>query len=134
MCRKRSRGSAARALLHRRRTQPARPRRASISFATATDVPCRTGRTGFADLLRQSAWSTIPARRALPAASSRGGNVFGAEGLEAGTRNLRFTTGAELRLFVPVFGLPLRFIYANNLTPLPGDRFESFQFDVGTSF
>jgi outer membrane protein insertion porin family len=63
-----------------------------------------------------------------------GGNVFGEEGLQFGTDNLRGTAGAELRLFVPVFGLPLRFIYANNLTPLPGDRFESFQFDVGTSF
>ena len=47
---------------------------------------------------------------------------------------LRYTAGVELRLFVPVFGLPLRFIYASNLDPLPGDRFESFQFDVGTSF
>jgi outer membrane protein insertion porin family len=63
-----------------------------------------------------------------------GGNVFGEEGLRLGSRILRGTAGAELRLFVPVFGLPLRFIYANNLTPLPGDRFESFQFDVGTSF
>jgi outer membrane protein insertion porin family len=63
-----------------------------------------------------------------------GGNVFGEEGLRFGTHNLRGTAGAELRLFVPVFGLPLRFIYAKNLTPLPGDRFESFQFDVGTSF
>ena len=63
-----------------------------------------------------------------------GGNVFGDEGLGIGARNLRATAGAELRLFVPVFGLPLRFIYADNLTPLPGDRFESFQFDVGTSF
>lgn len=63
-----------------------------------------------------------------------GGNVFGEEGLRFGAHNLRGTAGAELRLFVPVFGLPLRFIYAKNLTPLPGDRFESFQFDVGTSF
>ena len=63
-----------------------------------------------------------------------GGNVFGDEGLKPRIGSLRATSGAELRLFVPVFGLPLRFIYANNLTPLPGDRFESFQFDVGTSF
>jgi outer membrane protein insertion porin family len=63
-----------------------------------------------------------------------GGNVFGAEGIQIGAQHLRWTAGAELRLFVPVFGLPLRFIYAENLTPLPGDRFESFQFDVGTSF
>lgn len=74
-----------------------------------------------------------------------GGNVFGDD---CGTNpagqptcaggfqfdDLRYSAGAELRLFVPVFGLPLRFIYAENLNPLPGDRFESFQFDVGTSF
>ena len=63
-----------------------------------------------------------------------GGNVFGDEGIDFSFDNLRYTAGAELRLFVPVFGLPLRFIYAENLNALPGDRFESFQFDVGTSF
>jgi outer membrane protein insertion porin family len=74
-----------------------------------------------------------------------GGNVFGDDcgidlagqptcGVNFSMDNLRYTAGAELRLFVPVFGLPLRFIYAENLNPLPGDRFESFQFDVGTSF
>jgi outer membrane protein insertion porin family len=63
-----------------------------------------------------------------------GGNVFGDGGISFSPDKLRYTAGAELRLFVPVFGLPLRFIYAENLSPLPGDRFESFQFDVGTSF
>jgi outer membrane protein insertion porin family len=74
-----------------------------------------------------------------------GGNVFGDDcgvntanqptcGQSFSIDNLRYSAGAELRLFVPVFGLPLRFIYAENLNPLPGDRFESFQFDVGTSF
>jgi outer membrane protein insertion porin family len=63
-----------------------------------------------------------------------GGNVFGAGGIKPSFDALRYTAGAELRLFVPVFGLPLRFIYAENLNPLPGDRFESFQFDVGASF
>jgi len=65
---------------------------------------------------------------------SDGGNVFGKEGQQFSFSNLRWTAGAELRLFVPVFQVPLRFIYAKNLTPEPGDRFESFQFDVGTSF
>jgi outer membrane protein insertion porin family len=63
-----------------------------------------------------------------------GGNVFGKEGQRFSLDNMRWTAGAELRLFVPVFQVPLRFIYAKNLSPLPGDRFESFQFDVGTSF
>jgi outer membrane protein insertion porin family len=74
-----------------------------------------------------------------------GGNVFGDDcGINAAGQptcgqgfsfdHLRYSAGAELRLFVPVFGLPLRFIYAENLNPLPGDRFESFQFDIGTSF
>jgi outer membrane protein insertion porin family len=63
-----------------------------------------------------------------------GGNVFGDGGQKFSFEALRATAGAELRLFVPVFGLPLRFIYSENLTPLPGDRFESFQFDVGMSF
>ena len=63
-----------------------------------------------------------------------GGNVFGEGGRRFDLEDLRATAGAELRLFVPVFGLPLRFIYAENLTPLPDDQFESFQFDVGLSF
>jgi outer membrane protein insertion porin family len=47
---------------------------------------------------------------------------------------LRMSAGGELRVFVPVFGAPLRFIYATNLDPLPDDRFESFQFSIGTTF
>jgi outer membrane protein assembly factor BamA len=49
---------------------------------------------------------------------------------------LRYSAGAEMRIFVPVFGAPLRFIYSKNLDPLPGDEsvFESFQFSIGTSF
>lgn len=62
-----------------------------------------------------------------------GGNVFG-NGQSVDLSNLRTTAGAELRVLVPVFGAPLRFIYATNLDPLPNDRFESFQFSVGTSF
>ena len=42
--------------------------------------------------------------------------------------------GLELRIFVPVFGAPLRFIYASNLDPLPNDNFESFQFSIGSTF
>jgi outer membrane protein insertion porin family len=49
-------------------------------------------------------------------------------------QHLRYTAGVELRVLLPVFGAPLRFIYAKNLSPLPQDSFESFQFSIGTSF
>ncbi|HVT59752.1 MAG TPA: outer membrane protein assembly factor BamA [Thermoanaerobaculia bacterium] len=47
---------------------------------------------------------------------------------------LRYTAGVELRIVLPVFGAPLRFIYSKNLRPLPKDEFETFQFSIGTSF
>lgn len=59
------------------------------------------------------------------------GNVFD------GSMNfddLRQSAGGELRIFAPVLGVPLRFIYAVNLDELPGDSFEDFQFSIGTSF
>ena len=47
----------------------------------------------------------------------------------------KFTfAGGELRIFVPIFGAPLRFIYSSNLDPRPLDRFESFQFSIGATF
>jgi outer membrane protein insertion porin family len=46
----------------------------------------------------------------------------------------RWTAGVELRVLVPVFGAPLRFIYAFNLDDKPYDEFESFQFSIGTTF
>lgn len=61
------------------------------------------------------------------------GNVFG-EGQNFNLSNLRKTAGVELRITLPVFGAPLRFIYAKNLDPQPQDSFESFQFSIGTSF
>jgi outer membrane protein insertion porin family len=61
------------------------------------------------------------------------GNVFG-EGQSFDLSRLRYTAGAELRVLVPVFGAPLRFIYAVNLDRQPNDRFEDFQFSIGTSF
>ncbi len=71
-----------------------------------------------------------------------GGNVWGdfkdstgkliKQSIDPG--DLRWTAGAELRLLVPVFGAPLRFIYAKNLDSLPGDEFDSFRFSVGASF
>lgn len=46
----------------------------------------------------------------------------------------RYSTGAELRIFLPVFQFPLRFIYAMNPDPHPHDEFESFQFTIGNTF
>lgn len=71
-----------------------------------------------------------------------GGNVWSDFTTAAGQRikqsfdlqNLRWTAGAELRVLIPVFGAPLRFIYSNNLTPLPGDEFDTFRFSVGAVF
>ena len=47
---------------------------------------------------------------------------------------LRYSTGAELRIFLPVFQFPLRFIYAYNVDPTPADEFETFQFSIGNTF
>ncbi|HVT43004.1 MAG TPA: outer membrane protein assembly factor BamA [Thermoanaerobaculia bacterium] len=47
---------------------------------------------------------------------------------------LRYSTGAELRIFLPVFQFPLRFIYAVNPDRQPGDQFQSFQFSIGNTF
>lgn len=59
--------------------------------------------------------------------------VYG-PGQKVDVNRLRFTAGAEVRIFVPVFGAPLRFIYSKNLDPLVDDDFESFQFSIGTTF
>lgn len=48
---------------------------------------------------------------------------------------LRYTAGAELRITLPVLGgAPLRFIYARNLDPKPGDNFQAFSFSIGSTF
>ncbi|HWM89467.1 MAG TPA: outer membrane protein assembly factor BamA [Thermoanaerobaculia bacterium] len=60
-------------------------------------------------------------------------NVFG-EGQTFDLSNLRTTAGVELRVLLPMFGAPLRFIYAKNLDPRPQDDFEDFKFSIGTSF
>jgi outer membrane protein insertion porin family len=46
----------------------------------------------------------------------------------------RFSMGAELRIFLPVFQFPLRFIYAYNPRPKLGDKFESVQFTIGNTY
>jgi outer membrane protein insertion porin family len=62
-----------------------------------------------------------------------GANVYG-NGQSIDPTRLRWSAGAEMRIFVPMFGAPLRFIYAKNLRPLPGDQFDSFQFSIGATF
>jgi outer membrane protein insertion porin family len=49
--------------------------------------------------------------------------------------SMRYSAGAEMRVMVPVFGAPLRFIYSTIAgDEYLDDRFESFQFSVGTTF
>jgi outer membrane protein insertion porin family len=55
---------------------------------------------------------------------------------------LRYSLGAEMRIFLPVFQFPLRFIYAINPDErkrgvdgaLQDDEFEGFQFTIGNTF
>ncbi|MEM6796282.1 MAG: outer membrane protein assembly factor BamA [Acidobacteriota bacterium] len=46
----------------------------------------------------------------------------------------RYSAGVELRVKVPIFPAPLRFIYATNIDPLPDDQFDSFDFSLSTAF
>jgi outer membrane protein insertion porin family len=61
------------------------------------------------------------------------GNVW-AEEQSIDLGGLRYSLGVELRVNVPLFGAPLRFIYSTNPDSYLDDRFESFQFSVGTTF
>lgn len=47
---------------------------------------------------------------------------------------MRTSAGAELRVTVPLFPAPLRFIFANNLDPLDDDQFKSIDFSLSASF
>jgi outer membrane protein insertion porin family len=68
-----------------------------------------------------------------------GGNVFG-DDQDVSLEDLRWVAGLELRINVPLFGAPLRFIWANqlnefdNLRPIDEENFESFDFSIGVSF
>lgn len=46
----------------------------------------------------------------------------------------RKTTGVELRVFLPVFQAPIRFIYGINLEPFEDEKDSDFQFSIGTTF
>jgi len=47
---------------------------------------------------------------------------------------LRYSTGGELGIFLPVFQFPIRFIYAIDPARKPGDKFQSFQFTIGNTY
>ncbi len=57
---------------------------------------------------------------------------------------MRTSAGAELRMFLPIFQAPLRFIYGVNLdpkvikgqtgVPLVVEKRSDFQFSIGTTF
>lgn len=46
----------------------------------------------------------------------------------------RRTAGAEMRIFLPIFQAPIRFIYGYNLDPFPDEQDSDFQFSIGTTF
>ncbi|MEP0772827.1 MAG: outer membrane protein assembly factor BamA [Acidobacteriota bacterium] len=48
--------------------------------------------------------------------------------------NYRHSAGAELRIFLPIFQAPLRFIYSKPIKKFKDDPFESFTFSIGTTF
>ena len=47
---------------------------------------------------------------------------------------IRYSFGAELRIFLPIFQAPLRFIYGVNPKPFPDEKPSLFQFSIGTPF
>jgi outer membrane protein insertion porin family len=46
----------------------------------------------------------------------------------------RRTTGLEMRIFLPIFQAPIRFIYGYNLDPYFDEDDSDFQFSIGTTF
>ena len=98
---------------------------------TAADGITKLGGTSFVQLNLEYHFLLGGPFRVLMFADA--GNVFG-EQQSFDLSRLRYTAGAELRVLVPVFGAPLRFIYALNLDEKPYDRFDEFQFSIGTSF
>ncbi len=47
---------------------------------------------------------------------------------------MRYSYGAELRIFLPIFQAPLRFIYGINPKPFSDEKKNLFQFSIGTTF
>jgi len=46
----------------------------------------------------------------------------------------RQSFGAELRIFLPIFQAPIRFIYGIVVDPFPDEKSSDFQFSIGTTF
>lgn len=46
----------------------------------------------------------------------------------------RHTYGVEMRIFLPIFQAPIRFIYGMVLDPYPDEDSSDFQFSIGTTF
>ena len=46
----------------------------------------------------------------------------------------RRSTGLEMRIFLPIFQAPIRFIYGINLDPYPDEDSSDFSFSIGTTF
>lgn len=46
----------------------------------------------------------------------------------------RKSTGLEMRVFLPIFQAPIRFIYGINLDPFPDEDSSDFSFSIGTTF
>ena len=46
----------------------------------------------------------------------------------------RRSTGLEMRIFLPIFQAPIRFIYGVNLDPFPDEDSSDFSFSIGTTF
>ena len=61
-----------------------------------------------------------------------GNSLF--EDTSFGFDEARVSAGAELRLYLPVFPVPLRLIYGFPVRKLEGDRTSSFTFSIGRSF
>ena len=47
---------------------------------------------------------------------------------------MRYSYGAELRIFLPIFQAPLRFIYGINPQPFPDEKHSNFLFSIGSTF
>lgn len=48
--------------------------------------------------------------------------------------DLRYSTGAEIRIFLPVFQFPIRFFYALDPAKKSTDKFDSFGFTIGNTY
>ena len=72
-----------------------------------------------------SIWSTISCLAALPASAVHRRRPRLRRRPVLQPAGPAVTAGVELRVLLPVFGAPLRFIYAKNLSPLPQDGFEA---------